>query len=105
MAKKTVEKELIEGLEEVLAHKRGTKKLRGRVRELPEPAPHWNAREIKKLRTEILELSQPEFAALLNVKTPTVRAWEQGHNVPSGAAARLLEVFAKDRSLVGKLVA
>ena len=27
-------------------------------------------------------MSQTEFAALLNIKAPTVRAWEQGHNVP-----------------------
>jgi DNA-binding transcriptional regulator YiaG len=105
MAKNHIEKELIEGLQEVLSHKRGERKLHGRIRELPEPAPSWNARKIKHLRIEILELSQPEFAALLNVKTPTVRAWEQGHNIPSGAAARLLEVFLKDRSMVGKLVA
>ena len=105
MAKKTVESELIEGLQEVFDHKRGKKKLSGRIRELPAPAPGWSAREIKRFREQSLEMSQTEFAALLNVKTPTVRAWEQGHNTLSGAAARLLEAFEKDPSLVKKLIA
>lgn len=104
MAKKTIENELIEGLSEVLDHKRGRKKLRGSTRELPGPAPAWRAREVKHLREE-LEMSQTEFAALLNVKTPTVRAWEQGHNIPSGAAARLLEMIEKDPQIIRKLIA
>ena len=104
-AKKSVEQELIEGLDEVLRHKRGKKVLKGRVRELPGPAPEWTAMEIKRFREKTLGMSQTEFAALLNIKVPTVRAWEQGHNVPSGAAARLIEALKKDPSLVEKLIA
>jgi putative transcriptional regulator len=100
-----IEQELIEGLEEVLEHQQGRRKLRGKTRELPDPPHRWNARKIKRLREAVLQLSQTEFAVLLNVKTPTVRAWEQGHNVPSGAAARLLQVFENDQSLVHKLCA
>jgi len=33
-----------------------------------------------------MQVSQTEFAALLNVKVSTVRAWEEGLNVPSDAA-------------------
>jgi len=105
MTKNAVEKELIDGLSEILDHKRGKRKLNGRVRELPAPAPQWSAKEIKKLREGTLNMSQTEFAALLNVKAPTVRAWEQGHNLPSGSAARLLEALEKDPSLVEKLIA
>jgi DNA-binding transcriptional regulator YiaG len=104
-SRKTVEQELIEGLNEVLAHKRGKKSLKGRLKELPGPAPAWSAKSIKNLRQKTLQMSQTEFAALLNVKTPTVRAWEQGHNNPSGAAARLIQAFKKDPSLVEKLIA
>ncbi len=105
-SKKSIEHELIEGLNEVLAHKQGLKALRGRrTRELPRPAPEWSAKAIKRFREKILQMSQTEFAALLNVKTPTVRAWEQGHNIPSGAAARLIEALKKDPSLVEKLIA
>jgi DNA-binding transcriptional regulator YiaG len=103
--KKTVEQELIDGLGEVLSHKRGKHLIKGRVRELPGPAPEWSAKEIKRFRERVLGLSQTQFAALLNIKVPTVRAWEQGHNVPSGAAARLIEALKKDPSLVEKLIA
>ena len=106
MAKKSdVENELIAGLKEVLDHKRGKKRLSGHRRELPAPAPEWNAREIKRFREETMHMSQTEFAALLNVKAPTVRAWEQGLNVPSGAAARLLQALETDPTLVEKLIA
>lgn len=106
MAKKSVvENELIAGLKEVLDHKRGRKRLPGRRLELSAPAPEWTAREIKKFREETMEMSQTEFAALLNVKPPTVRAWEQGLNVPSGAAARLLQALKKDPMLLEKLIA
>jgi DNA-binding transcriptional regulator YiaG len=103
--KPTVEQELIEGLQEVLAHKRGAKKLTGVHRKLSPPAPVWSAREIKQFREKMMAMSQTQFAALLNVKPPTVRAWEQGLNVPSGAAARLLQALAADPTLVEKLVA
>jgi DNA-binding transcriptional regulator YiaG len=49
-------------------------------------------------------MSQPQFAALLNVKPPTIRAWEQGQKAPSGAASRLLEIFSMDQGLVKKLL-
>ena len=101
--KATIEQELIDGLQEVLEHRRGGKKLQGKVRELPAPPPSWNSRKIKHLREDLLQLSQTEFAILLNVKAPTIRAWEQGHNVPSGAAARLLQIFESDQSMVRKL--
>ncbi len=101
--KMTVEQELIEGLQEVLEHRQGRRKLHGKSRELPDPPHSWNARKIKHLRENVLQLSQTEFAVLLNVKASTIRAWEQGHNVPSGAAARLLQVFESDQSLVQKL--
>jgi DNA-binding transcriptional regulator YiaG len=104
MAKK-IEQELIAGLKEVLDHKRGKKLLRGRRRDLPAPAPTWSSREIKRFREDKMHMSQTEFAALLNVKAPTVRAWEQGLNIPSGAAARLLQALERDPDLVEKLIA
>ncbi len=103
--KSSVEQELIDGLNEVLGHKRRKKKLTGRIREIPDPAPELTAKEIKKFREKTLAMSQTEFAALLNIKVPTVRAWEQGHNVPSGAAARLIEALKKDPTLIEKLIA
>jgi putative transcriptional regulator len=104
-SKKTIEQELIDGLNEVLLHKRGKKKLKGHTRELTPPAPEWKAKQIKNFREKTLHMSQTEFAALLNVKPPTVRAWEQGHNIPSGAAARLIEALKLDPTLVEKITA
>jgi DNA-binding transcriptional regulator YiaG len=106
MTKKTaVENELMAGLHEVLNHKRGKKTLRGSRRELTPPAPEWSARQIKMFREKTLSMSQTEFAALLNVKPPTIRAWEQGFNVPSGAAARLLQALELDPKLLQLLTA
>ena len=104
MAKSKIENELIEGLQEILAHKRGGRKLKGSTRELTHPAPDWTAKQIRALRQRV-GMSQTEFAALLNVKVPTIRSWEQGQNIPSGAAARLLEVFQKFENAVEKLSA
>ena len=39
-----------------------------------------------------MALSQPVFAAALNVSPETIRAWEQGKRTPDGATLRLLEV-------------
>ena len=56
---------------------------------------HVNARTIKALR-ESLNFSQPEFAALINVKLGTLRNWEQGHREPTDAAKALLHAIRKD---------
>lgn len=103
--KKNIGDELIESLTEAVAHSRGKKKLRTHTREIPGPAPKWSAGKIRKLRKEEFNLSQPLFAALLNVSEATVRSWEQGQKSPSGAAARLLQILSVDRSAVRKLVA
>ena len=39
-----------------------------------------------------LNVSQREFAELLNVSVGTVRSWEQGLRTPDGAAQRLLDI-------------
>ena len=39
-----------------------------------------------------LALSQPLFAAALNVSAQTVKAWERGARVPDGPTRRLLEL-------------
>jgi DNA-binding transcriptional regulator YiaG len=44
-------------------------------------------------------VSQPIFADVLNVSTPTVRGWEQGVREPDGPSLRLLE-FAERQPAV-----
>ena len=55
------------------------------------PPPHYRARQIREIRDQ-MELSQPVFAAALNVSADTIRAWEQGKREPEGPTLRLLEV-------------
>ncbi len=96
---------LIQGLQEAVAHSRGEKKLRTHTVEIPGPAPKWTATQIRHIRKDQFRVSQPIFAALLNIATSTVRAWEQGQKAPSGAAARLLQLLAMDQRLVERLAA
>ena len=56
-----------------------------------EPPPHYAAGRIKEIRGH-LALSQPVFAAALNVSAETIRAWEQGKREPDGPTLRLLEI-------------
>ena len=86
--------ELIAGLQEAVEHARGAKKLRASTVEIPEPAKEWPREQIALLRKRSFGVSQPVFASLLSVTPSTVRAWEQGRKIPSGAARRLLEVAA-----------
>mgnify|MGYP001329999172 FL=1 len=55
------------------------------------PPPRYRAGQIRVIR-DPMELSQPVFAAALNVSADTIRAWEQGKRAPDGPTLRLLEV-------------
>ena len=103
MKSKRVAEGLLVGLRQAVQMEQGSLKGRERVRTLSRPAPKWSKHEIKRLRMEVFQMSQPVFASLLNVKPATVRAWEQGQRVPDGAAARLLEVLAADSSIAESL--
>ncbi|HSX26055.1 MAG TPA: helix-turn-helix domain-containing protein [Chlamydiales bacterium] len=87
-------KQLKEGLEEVLAHKKGKITLRSEIIEIPEPPISYTAKHIKKIR-EKGPYSQSIFAKVLNVSVKTVQSWESGERVPSHAALRLLECVDK----------
>lgn len=90
--------EIIAGLEQALAYERGeladTKVTRATLASQSvevAAAPAYRANRISALR-EKLHLSQPVFAAALNVSPETVKKWEQGTREPDGAALRLLEL-------------
>jgi DNA-binding transcriptional regulator YiaG len=103
MKKKSIGPGFLRGMQEAVAHSKGALKLKETTKELPGPAPQWSANAIRHLRKDVYALSQEEFALLLNVKAPTVRSWEQGQKIPSGSAARLLEVFRADKMIIKKL--
>lgn len=103
MKKTRMGQELISGLQDAVEHARGAKKLRTTKLELPKAAPHWSKTKIATLRKDRFHMSQPAFAAVLNVTASTVRAWEQGRKEPSGAADRLLQVADRDPSVFQRL--
>lgn len=72
-------------------HLEGRKKLTMRATRLvlPDRVRAIRPNEIAGIRAR-LNVSQPVFAALLNVPLTTARSWEQGKRKPSGAALRLL---------------
>ena len=78
------------GLEDALAHHRGTRKLTVRDVELKPPAP-MGAKEVIAVRAR-LRVSQAAFARILNVSPRTVQAWETSARKPSDAALKLLTV-------------
>lgn len=92
----TFGEQLIEAAREAVAIERGEAKPARVSRHTAvgsevERPPHYAAARIKGIRGQ-MALSQPVFAATLNVSPETVRAWEQGKREPDGATLRLLEV-------------
>jgi putative transcriptional regulator len=97
MKKKTVAfnaEELVRSVEDVRDAVTGRRKLTLRTTTLPKPAPVVGPREVKRLRSR-LRMSQPVFAAVLNVPIVTAISWEKGRRQPSGAALRLLEIVRR----------
>lgn len=58
------------------------------------PVRQYSAREIKRIRTR-QQVSQPVFAAYLNVTKSTVAQWEQGEKKPRGSSLKLLELVER----------
>jgi len=85
---------LKEGLDGIIEHQKGKKKLPKRVVEVPEPAMQYKANDVKRIRSK-LHYPQGLFAMFLNVSIKTVQSWEAGRRSPSHAASRLLEIVDK----------
>jgi putative transcriptional regulator len=84
---------LLQSLRGHAEHLEGKKKVTMRTTNLLIPAAVKGIKpaEIAGIRQK-LHVSQPVFAALLNVPLATARSWEQGKRKPSGAALRLLDM-------------
>ncbi|GAA0571910.1 helix-turn-helix domain-containing protein [Caenispirillum bisanense] len=82
-----------EGLEDALAHARGES---GRGIATTIPADRVDVAAIRAA----MGLSQPAFARTFAVSLSTVRKWEQGQRVPSGAARVLLRVMEREPEAV-----
>jgi hypothetical protein len=59
------------------------------------PPADFDAARVAALRKR-LNLTQHEFAQLLNVSVSAVRGWEQGLRSPDGASQRLLGIAERD---------
>jgi putative transcriptional regulator len=83
MSNRDIGQEILEGIQDIKAHKAGEKTLR--VHTLKEPSPP------QVIRAK-LKLSQSAFAGLMGVSLRTVQDWEQGRRKPSGPAVALLRI-------------
>jgi putative transcriptional regulator len=83
--------DLVRSVEEVRDAVTGRRKLTLHTTKLPQPAPKLTPKDVQRIRAR-LKVSQPVFAAMLNVPTVTAISWEKGRRHPSGAALRLLEI-------------
>ena len=93
-AKKSVGTNLIEAMTEYTeALESGaplSEKLTGHTLCIELTPKRYAAKDVRATR-RLLGASQSFFARFVGVALGTVRAWEQGRNTPSGAAARLLD--------------
>jgi len=96
MKKTKLGQELIAGMEEILSHQDGKITLRTSELESLAPPPEISAKDVAKIRSQNLHMSQGAFAKLLGVSVRVIQSWEQGDKKPSGAARRLLQVAARD---------
>ena len=92
---------IIRGLNEAIDYENG--KGTARVTKCTvNPAPEFDAKEIKNVRTS-LGMTQVTFAEVMGVSKKTVEAWEAGTNKPIGSARRFLSVLKADPSTLTKL--
>lgn len=90
--------ELLQSMEETIAYLKGEGAARETWLSLPDPPPKVSQEQIQGLRRRF-DLTQMQFARLLNVSPKTIEGWEQGVRVPSGVALRMLQVIGNPAML------
>ena len=96
MTERDICREILEGIREIKAFKRG--EIQGlRTRELKQHAPP------EEIRSR-LKLSQAAFAGLMGVSVRTIQDWEQGRREPSGPAKSLLRIAEQHPEVFMELV-
>jgi putative transcriptional regulator len=85
--------ELLQSMNQALAHARG--KRTGTRTHKVAVTPN----DIQKARKR-LGLSQDQFADAFGVSASTLRKWEQGQRVPTGAAKTLLKIIQREPKAV-----
>ncbi|MBI9049872.1 MAG: helix-turn-helix domain-containing protein [Anaerolineaceae bacterium] len=95
MSERNIGLEILEGVQEIDAYKKGDIHLRTQT--LKEPAPPQVIRAKMKL-------SQAAFAGLMGVSVRTIQDWEQGRRKPSGPAKALLRIADQQPAVFLKLM-
>ncbi len=85
--------DLVGSAEAFAQHLRGKQKLTLRTTTVPLPPPvkTLTPAQVRSIRKK-LKVSQPIFAAMMNIPTVTAASWERGRRKPTGAALRLLDI-------------
>lgn len=93
---------LIEGINEVIAYKKGEITLETETFSVPCVVSyiHVDAREIR----EKLSLTQEQFSEKYQISLATLRNWEQGSRRPRGAARVLLRLINAEPELIARLL-
>jgi putative transcriptional regulator len=89
--------DLVESMQEALAHARG-KKSGARVTRFDDGV------EVKRIR-ERMGLTQSDFATVLGTSVSGLRKWEQAQRQPQGSARTLLKVMDKEPEAVLRALA
>lgn len=88
--------DLVGSVEAFARHVSGKEKLTLRTATMPLPPPvkPLTPSQVRAIRRK-LNVSQPVFAAMMNIPTVTAASWERGRRRPTGAALRLLDIARK----------
>jgi len=100
-AKRNLFAELMQGVEDMAAQRKGKITLRQVTLE-PQPAPDISAGDIIRLR-EKMHMSQTVFAHHLRTKPETLRNWERGKARPNPHASLLMRLVARYPDMVERL--
>jgi putative transcriptional regulator len=94
--------EIMEGIDELKAHREGRLTLRTHKLEVPEPPP-VDPQTIRKVRQRF-HLSRALFARMLGLSVRTLEGWEQGRSNPTRVAALLFELLRQHPETLGQIV-
>lgn len=85
--------DLVSSAEALAGHLSGKGKitLRTKTMPLPRPVKSVTPAQVRAIRKR-LNVSQPVFAAMMNIPSVTAASWERGRRKPTGAALRLLDI-------------
>ncbi|MDI1249613.1 MAG: hypothetical protein PSV13_12180 [Lacunisphaera sp.] len=85
--------DLVGSVETLANHLSGKAKvtLRSKTVVLPPRIKSLSPAQVRAIRAQY-NVSQPVFAAMMNIPSVTAASWERGRRKPTGAALRLLDI-------------